>query len=170
MEDTFLTRKHLILMRHGEAEGAPDIERQLTKSGQTQCALVGSLLLTSNMTPDFILCSGVARTQQTLESLKLPILPTVFCGECLYRAQTVNDVLEIIAENTPPDKNLPLIIGHNPTIHETVRYLSRESEIEIREPIEHSYPPATACIFTFNSDNWDMLHPATTQLIRVIKT
>ncbi len=155
-------------MRHGEAVGSPDINRQLTADGQSESARIAQFMTDLDVLPDFVLCSGVDRTRQTLESMNIQGVSTLFCGEDLYRAGSARNILDIIAEAVPPHVRHPLIIGHNPTIHEAVRYLARESDEELTEMIENSYAPSTACVFECFIDNWDMLHPATSQLIHVL--
>lgn len=155
-------------MRHGEAHGSPDIARQLTEEGHIQCARVGAAFLTNGFTPDFILCSGLDRTRQSLSSLSFPEVPSVFCGEDLYRAGTAREILNIMGEFIPKDVKCPLVIGHNPTIHETVAYLCRETISAYSRLVTAAYPPATASVFSFDGDDWDMLHPAMTRLVHVI--
>lgn len=158
-----------ILMRHGEANGSPDIERQLTELGRQQCAKIGQKLLVRDFLPDFILCSGVDRTRQSHDALGLDGIPVQYCGEDLYRAITTRDILNIIAENIPATSRHPLIIGHNPTIHEAACYLARESENdELLHLLGRGYPPATASLFSFSSENWDLLHPSTVELLDIL--
>lgn len=167
--DTTTPSLFITLMRHGDAKGSPDIERQLTELGRQQCSKIGQMLVTQDLMPDFILCSGVDRTRQSHEALGLSGVPVGFCGEDLYRAVTTRDVLNIIAENIPATSRHPLIIGHNPTIHETACYLARESEDdELLQMLGMGYPPATASVFSFSSENWDLLHPSTVELLDIL--
>ncbi len=158
----------ITLMRHGEAVGSPDIRRQLTADGREQTGRVAKAMADLGVLPDFVLCSGVDRTRQTLDSMNIASIPVFYCDEDLYRAGSAREILDIIATHTPAYARHPLIIGHNPTIHETARYLARESDIALSRPIQSSYTPSTACVFECGIANWDMLHPSTSQLIHVI--
>ncbi len=161
----------IILMRHGEAAGAPDIARQLTSQGKSQSRSVSKTLSSLDLTPDIIICSEVERTQQTLTEMAFTTeIPVHFCGEDLYRAQSYRDVLHILEETIPNHKRCVLVIGHNPAIHETVLHLSKESRGGKFGNLEHSYPSGTASVFEFKSDSWDMLHPATCRLSHVISS
>jgi len=163
--------RHLILLRHGEAEGSPDIERQLTPQGFSQSRSVAKTLTSLDIMPDFVLCSDVLRTRQTLSEMSLSKdIPTVLCGLDLYRASSHRDFLNIIAEYIPPNSVRPLIIGHNPTIHETVLHLSKENRGDKFSKIEMSYPSGTASVFEFKSDDWDLLHPSTCRLTHIISS
>ena len=167
-DDSFSTLL-ITLMRHGEASGSPDIERQLTQTGQQQCRTIGQELRSRDLLPDFILCSGVDRTRQSHAALGLNEVPVVFCGEDLYRASSAREVLGIIADHVPATARHPLVIGHNPTIHETVCVLARESDNdELLLQLGRGYPPATASVFEFHSDTWDLLHPSTMNLLDIL--
>jgi phosphohistidine phosphatase len=171
-EDTpYLPARKIILMRHGEAEGSPDKDRQLTLKGQSQSRSANNTLMSLNIYPDFVLCSGILRTQQTLAAMNIPdTTPRIFCNEDLYRATTYQDILNIIAENIPSGAICPLIIGHNPTIHDAVLHLAKESGGTKLKGIKTSYPSGTATVFDFTSDDWDLLHPSTCQLAYIISS
>ena len=163
--------RHLILMRHGEASGSPDVARQLTREGKSQARAAAKAFTSLELIPDIVVCSGLDRTRQTLTEMNWPSsIPVLFCGEELYRAENHKDVLNILAELLPTDKNCALILGHNPTIHQTVLYLSQESRGTKFAHFESSYPSGTASIFEVNSDNWDMVHPSTCRLSHIISS
>lgn len=163
--------RQIIFMRHGEATGSPDIERQLTPKGQSQSRSVAKTLISLDITPDLIICSGVERTRQTLAEMNFPTnVPVLFCNEDLYRAHAYRDVLNVLEELIPADKNCVLVIGHNPAIHETVLHLSKESRGPKFGNLESSYPSGTASVFEFKSESWDILHPATCRLSHVISS
>lgn len=163
--------RQIILMRHGEAIGSPDIERQLTATGKSQSRSVAKTLTSLDIIPDLIICSGVARTRQTLAEMNLSAdIAVHFCGEDLYRAHSYREVLNVLEELIPSDKDCVLVIGHNPAIHETVLHLSKESRGAKFGSLETSYPSGTASVFEFKSESWDMLHPATCRLSHVISS
>lgn len=165
------TPRQIILMRHGEAVGSPDLARQLNAKGKSQARSVGKTLFSLAIEPDLIICSGVERTRQTLAEMNLSAgIQIEFCNEDLYRANSYKDVLNTLEELIPADKHCVLVIGHNPAIHEAVLYLSRESRGSKFRELEISYPSGTACVFEFESESWDMLHPATCRLTHVISS
>ncbi len=148
----------LLLMRHGEAAGSPDRERVLTETGIIQCREVAAALLAGHIQPDFILCSGVRRTRETRDVLTAALgfqdIQTVFCDDDLYRANHTVDILRIIGENVPFTARVPLVIGHNPTIHMTVCDLAQSCQSEHIHKIAAHYPPATTSIFSVTWENW----------------
>lgn len=166
-----LHSRSIILIRHGEAEGSPDLDRQLTVRGKSQARAAGKALLSLGIIPDVVICSGVTRTRQTLTEMGLPeTTQVIFCGDDLYKAHSYRDVLNVIAELIPDNKHTPLIIGHNPAIHETVLYLSKEGRGPKFGTLETSYPTGTATVFEFKSDSWDLLHPSTCRLTHVLSS
>ena len=166
-----LSFSHLILMRHGEASGSPDIDRELTAQGKSQSRSVAKTLASLEIIPDFVLCSTVLRARQTLSEMNLSsTIPTVFCEMDLYRAANHKDVFNIIADHVPSHATCPLIIGHNPAIHEAVLHLSKETRGSKFPALESSYPSGTASIFEFRSDNWDLLHPSTCRLTHILSS
>lgn len=171
-EETFDTApRHIILMRHGEATGSPDSARQLTTKGKSQARSASKTLASLEMIPDMIIYSGLDRTRQTFAEMKWPSdISVIDCGQDLYRAQTYKDVLAVLSELIPMDKHCVLVIGHNPTIHETVLHLSKESRGPKFGALENSYPSGTACVFEFSSGDWNMLHPSTCRLTHVISS
>lgn len=171
-EETLYTApRQIILMRHGEATGSPDLARQLTNQGKSQSRSVAKTLGSLDITPDLIICSGVDRTRQTLAEMNFHAdIEVQFCGEDLYHAASYREVLNILEELIAADKHCVLVIGHNPAIHETVLHLSKESRGGKFGSLETSYPSGTASVFEFKSDAWDMLHPATCRLSHVISS
>lgn len=160
--------QRLLLMRHGEAEGSPDRERVLTKTGMAQCRAVADALSREALRPDFILCSGVRRTRETLAALGFENIPTVFCDDDLYRANSTDDILRIIGENVPHTARVPLVIGHNPTIHMTACDLANTCQSEHKQKIAVHYPPATMSVFSVSWESWAKPRRADTILEQVI--
>lgn len=171
-EETLCTApRQIILMRHGEAIGSPDIARQLTNQGRSQSRSVAKTLASLDIIPDIIICSGIERTCQTLAEMNFPAnIPVQFCGDDLYKAASYRDVLNILEELIPANSHCVLVIGHNPAIHETVLYLSKESRSGKFQSLENAYASGTAAVFEFKADTWDMLHPATCRLSHLISS
>lgn len=144
----------LLLMRHGDAAGSPDRERILTETGVAQCRAVARIMAEKSISPDFILCSGLRRTRETLAALGLEHLPTIFCGDDLYHADHTADILRVIGEYVPADAHAPLVIGHNPTMHMAVCDLAGPNENEHFMKIASHYSPATVSIFSVDWENW----------------
>jgi phosphohistidine phosphatase len=111
----------LILWRHAHAEDAPgagdDLARALTRRGERQAARVGAWLAEHLPEDTCVLCSPALRCQQTAQALgrayetSAPLAPGADPEQVLHAAGW-------------PDARRPvLIVGHQPTIGETVARL-----------------------------------------------
>lgn len=158
----------LLLMRHGEAEGHPDIDRQLTKNGREQCRSIGNALRAENLIPDLILTSSVLRAQESYAALNFTDIPHISCGLDLYTAHSVDDVLLTLQSLIPETTKRVLVIGHNPYIHETALYLGHKNPNAYLPLIAHHYAPATTTIISHSGATWADLHPVYCEIIGVM--
>lgn len=158
----------LMLMRHGEAEGSPDIERQLTERGRRESRQVGNMLRQMGQTPDIILCSGVLRTRETLACLDFIGIPVTDCHLGLYRAESVQEILDIIADYTASYHEKVLVIGHNPWIHETVRYLGAKKPNHYFYQVAHHYAPSTLSLINYAGVDWGRINPQACEITGVL--
>lgn len=118
----------LILWRHAEAEDAPiggdDLARELTSRGRKQAARVGAWLGKQLPKDARILCSPALRCQQTAQALG-----RAFETESqIAPGAAPDDVLR--AAGWPSGDGTVLVVGHQPTLGETVARLLALSEQE----------------------------------------
>lgn len=111
----------LILWRHAEAEDAPpggdDLARELTSRGEKQAARVGAWLDRQLPEDARILCSPARRCQQTAKALgrAYKTSPELAPGA---------DLEQVLQAAGWPDARRPvLVVGHQPTLGETVSRL-----------------------------------------------
>ena len=118
----------LILWRHAEAQdwtpGCDDMARRLTSRGEKQAARMADWL--DRQLPDNtrILVSPARRTEQTASALgrKFKIRPELAPGG------TVEQLLESV--QWPDAKGCVLVVGHQPTLGQTIAQLIGLSESE----------------------------------------
>ena len=111
----------LILWRHAEAQelgdGQDDLKRDLTSRGEKQAARMAHWL--DRQLPDGarILVSPSRRTEQTAQALerKYKLRPE------LAPDGTVAQLLELV--QWPNAKNLVVVVGHQPTLGQTIAHL-----------------------------------------------
>src|SRR5262245_60899226 len=105
----------LILWRHADAEdGAPDLERQLTKKGHKQAAAVAKWLL-KRLPQDFVVVSSpAARARQTAEALGKRIQ----IDNLLAPGATV----QVFLKYSKTEK-ATVLVGHQPDLGEALAYL-----------------------------------------------
>lgn len=127
--------KVLYIIRHGEAELGTgfggDFKRVLTASGKKQIHRIAQMLLARAVTFDLILSSSALRTKETTEILlQLVHSHEIRFSENLYEADPSN-ILELINQ-TPPEVDHLLIVGHNPAVSAIATYLTETPYISIK--------------------------------------
>ena len=61
-----------------------------------------------------------------------------------------------------------LMIGHNPSFHETARAPDHMGEVEARERLNEGLPTAGLVVIDFAGDDWKSLHPRSGRLDRFV--
>jgi phosphohistidine phosphatase len=104
----------LILWRHADAEeGAPDLERRLTKKGRRQAAAVAKWLA-KRLPEDYLLASSpAARARETAEALGRPIS----FDPRLAPGASVADIARYARRGTV------VLVGHQPDLGRALAYL-----------------------------------------------
>jgi phosphohistidine phosphatase len=107
----------LILWRHADAaDGAPDLERQLTAKGRAQAAGVGAWLL-RHLPPQFdLVASPAARAQQTAQALQRPIRT----DRRLAPGASVEAILQVAGW---PSGAATVVVGHQPDLGRVAAFL-----------------------------------------------
>lgn len=116
----------LSLMRHGEAEpkkpGVSDDERSLTQDGRVQVIKVARVL---NLRPKYVISSPLKRALETAEIMA----EIMGVGEVLQRSELLPeyfnlDSLRYLLDSVSlDDKDAVLLIGHSPSLEETIQEL-----------------------------------------------
>lgn len=143
--------KTLILMRHGKSSWKDvkkdeDMLRPLSKKGEKDAKLMGTLLEEKKILPQVILTSTARRARETAN---------VFLNQCcaeitfnaidtLYMAEptAVIDILKTIQNRY----ERVMIIGHNPGLEGLLQHLTGKVE---------SLPTASVVCLALPIDNWD---------------
>ncbi|MEA3193668.1 MAG: phosphohistidine phosphatase, partial [Betaproteobacteria bacterium] len=114
----YTSRMELILLRHAyEEEGAPDLERRLTKKVRKQAARVAEWLL-EHLPKDFsVLASPAARAQETAEALGAKIRTV----DRLAPGASVKAILQ--AAGWPDGDGTVIVVGHQPDLGETAAHV-----------------------------------------------
>ncbi len=152
--------KTLIAIRHAKSDwpqnGAPDIERPLTKRGLRDAQLIGHWLTTycsnKHIYKLHLLTSPASRAQLTANTIVeafsgIPL--QVDTVDALYLASR-NRLLEIIQQQDDND-NCIALVGHNPGMQELVEFFSGES---LRK-----FPTCATACFEFSGDDWRGIGP-----------
>ncbi len=119
--------RRIYILRHAKAVAGTteaDIDRNLADQGIQDAAALGIYFKRKDYTPDYILCSPAARTQQTLEKLELPAAIKQDNPSVIYDGNKAHllDILRDCPDNTAS----VLLVGHNPSLHELALKLADE--------------------------------------------
>jgi phosphohistidine phosphatase len=119
--------KTILFLRHAKSDwsdpGQPDLDRPLTKRGLDDAPGIGQMLARFECVPDIILSSPALRARQTAE------LAAKACGyegslhweDSFYGGSS--HALITALQRLPDTLERPLVVGHNPTLEETVSVL-----------------------------------------------
>jgi len=120
--------KTLLILRHAKAVSKDlnlsDHDRPLDKLGENDALHMGKLMKDKDITPSFIITSTAVRAKTTAELVAkgCSYQGDIVLNQSLYEAKP-KDYLLIL--NTLSDKyNSVLIVGHNPTVEDTIQMLT----------------------------------------------
>jgi phosphohistidine phosphatase len=160
--------KHLLLLRHAKAApaepGMADRDRPLAARGHRDAALIAEAIA-EDWPPDLILSSPSLRTLETMADVTaaLPAAPRTIADESLYGGDR-GAYLAALAEHGGGARRL-LVVGHNPTIHETAVMLAKSPEAGMRA----KFPTAALAVLAFDVDDWSMIRPGKGRLVRFLR-
>jgi phosphohistidine phosphatase len=143
----------LLLVRHAEAgahasEGDP--ERRLTAQGRADAARMGVYFRASGLVFDLALVSPARRACDTLDMIlrELPQKPACEREASLYNAGV--DTLRDLLARTPASVKTLLIVGHNPGLGESARFLVRGGN----SAVPRHFPAPCLAVIDFSCGDW----------------
>lgn len=154
-------------MRHAKAEpfAATDHERALTERGERGAAEAGHYLAGTGVVPDYALVSTAARAVATWQAVARGSgsAATVRLDPAVYNGSP--DVALDELREVPPDAEVVIFIGHNPTAAHLAHLLDdgNGEPDAVREMLQ-GYP-ATALAVLEVQVPWDELGPESGRLV-----
>lgn len=151
-----MTQRHLILMRHGEAEGSAmggDRERRLTEKGRMDALRRAEWLKHHGYQLQRIISSDALRARETAECLRsgLDLPDSVRVDEPdAYGADPA--MLARIIANQPAEVHCLALIAHNPGIGALASDLMRRSGMGRGGMV---FPPAAIAVFEAEGKSWE---------------
>jgi phosphohistidine phosphatase len=125
--------KTLLLMRHGKSSwkesNIPDHDRPLNRRGKHDAPLMGKLLRDQKMNLDLIISSTALRAETTANLIAKAVRykGKIILDKSIYNAEPM-DLLTLLS-NSSDEYNSILLVGHNPTVEETVQMIANSPEI-----------------------------------------
>lgn len=127
--------KTLLILRHAKAvpkdSKSSDHDKSLDSLGKDDALRMGEMIRDKGMIPCFIISSTALRAKATAELVAkgCKYEGDLVLDHSLYEAKP-NDYLDII-ERISDRYSSVLIIGHNPTIEETIQMLTDSSDVVV---------------------------------------
>lgn len=152
----------VLLLRHAKSSwdtlSLPDYDRPLAKRGQKAAPLIGAEIARLGVRPDLILCSGAARTRETV-ALVLPALgssaPEVIYDDAIYMGTptALLTLLRKLPDGGAGPKTV-MVVGHNPGLEEFAELLVGGGNEDAQELMAEKFPTGALAVFTFDADSW----------------
>ena len=120
----------LYLLRHAKSSwkdaSLRDFDRPLKRRGRDAAKQIGKRLASEKPEPEIVVCSPAVRARETadivLKHAKLKV--DVNFDDRIYEA-SLRDLLQVVGD-VADDKQVAMMIGHNPGLEELVAYLTGE--------------------------------------------
>lgn len=125
--------KTLLLMRHAKSSwkesNIPDHDRPLNRRGKHDAPLMGKLLCDQKMNLDLIISSTALRAETTANLIAKAVRykGKIILDKSIYNAEPM-DLLTLLS-NSSDEYNSILLVGHNPTMEETVQMITNSPEL-----------------------------------------
>lgn len=103
-----------------------DFDRPLKKRGREAAERIGERMASENLSNPLVICSPAVRTRETAEivltSANLQVEPRF--DERIYEA-SLRELVQIVSE-IPDEKEVAIMIGHNPGFEQLLSFLTGE--------------------------------------------
>lgn len=155
--------KTVLILRHAKSdwshEGLADFDRPLAPRGKKDAPLMGNVLLDFDCVPERIISSPAERARQTSQLVakacgyndEIEWAPSFYGGG----SEDLISVLQRVAE--PVER--VLLVGHNPTLEETIADLLVGPEASWDEILSLKLPTAGLVCLDFPITGWRNLTP-----------
>ncbi|MCE7887329.1 MAG: hypothetical protein DYH13_07495 [Alphaproteobacteria bacterium PRO2] len=163
--------KKLFVLRHAETAPAGeggDRERKLTAKGLEDARALGETMKAKNYAPDFILCSPVTRTRQTLDQLLEGLGKIQTEYEKVIYEGGYHELVELVRGVDDACASL-LVVGHNPAIHQFAASMAREDH-ELMNKLSVGYAPATLTVLDVPRASWADLRPGENKILDLVES
>jgi phosphohistidine phosphatase len=149
----------LAIMRHAKSDwgdaGLADFDRPLNKRGRAAAERVGLELQRNHVRFDQVIASPAVPVRQTLERLQHGYgrhLPITF-EPAIYEASSAT--LFALVRKIPASIHAPLLMGHNPGLHQLVLALTSSDDAGLRDSVTENLPTAAFVLIELPAVRWD---------------
>jgi phosphohistidine phosphatase len=160
----------LYLLRHAKAEAknpGGDRDRVLAERGRADAKAMAAIVAKRAIAPELVLCSGAARTRETLAIL-LPMLnpaPRVLTEDEIYLADARQLLKRLRA--VPEAVESLMLVGHNPGLQELALLLSDRNSGPPMTKLAEGFPTSALACFEALLP-WPALEPRSATLTAML--
>lgn len=164
--------KTLTVMRHAKSSwddpGLNDFDRPLNARGRKAARAMGKELKHRGFRFDQVIASPAMRVRETLnvfaegygEEFEVRFEPEI------YEA-TVDRLLHLVRE-IPESVTAPLLVGHNPGLHELLLELTCDDRDKLRHHVAAKLPTAAVATVRFPAERWADIEPGSGEIAELI--
>jgi phosphohistidine phosphatase len=148
--------KRLAILRHAKSDWGDaklgDFDRPLNDRGWKAARRMGRELKQRGIEFDRVIASPAARVRETLDGVseKLKANVEIRFEPRMYLASE-EDLFEVVRD-LPESVHSPLLVGHNPGLHQLVLDLTRDGAD--RNRVAHKFPTAALACIELPAERW----------------
>ena len=164
--------KRLTVLRHAKSSWddsqLADFDRPLNDRGRKAAKRVGRELKKRRIRIDHIIASPAVRVRETLRDLAEGYgdARDVQFERRIYEASAA--VLFDLVRSIPNTIHAPLLVGHNPALHELVLALTADDDQGLRQRVMPKFPTAAAAAIELPAASWSEVAPGTGRIVELI--
>jgi phosphohistidine phosphatase len=162
----------LTILRHAKSSWddsrLADFDRPLNDRGRKAAKRVGRELKKRRIRIDRIIASPAVRVRETLRELAEGYGDTrdVQFERRIYEASAA--VLFDLVRSIPNAAHAPLLVGHNPGLHELVLTLTADDDQDLRRRVMSKFPTAAVAVIELPAVRWADVAPGTGRIVELI--
>jgi phosphohistidine phosphatase len=151
--------KTLYLLRHAKSSwndsSLRDFDRPLNDRGREDAEQIGKRLASEELIDPLLICSPALRTRETAEIVlqSSNLSAEERFDERIYEAY-LRDLTQVISD-LPDDKQVAILIGHNPGFEELLAFLTGEAR---------RMPTCALAKIKFDIESWQNIKPGSGSL------
>jgi phosphohistidine phosphatase len=164
--------KRLTILRHAKSSwdepGVEDFNRPLNDRGWKAARRMGRELESRGIDFDLVIASPAARVRETIDGLKekMKLNVEIRFEQRMYLAS--EKMLLHIVQEIPESSDAPLLVGHNPGLHQLVVELTRPDSHGLHERAAHKFPTAALARIELAANRWADVKAGSGELAELI--
>ncbi len=162
----------LTIMRHAKSDWSDsqldDFDRPLNDRGRKAAKRIGREFRNRRIRFDQVIASPALRVRETLDELAEGYGETrkVRFEQRIYES-SASALLDLV-RSIPNAVHAPLLVGHNPGLHELVLTLTTDDDDSLRRRVMAKFPTAAAAVIELPAVRWGEVAPDSGRIVELI--